>query len=228
MIRLHFLAYTSRRYDEDDRRAHHYQTREPLETHYDEREYFEDDAGLDDDELYPIPQRMAHSHPQEARLERTASQEYPAYHYQPESPAVISRHDQNRQSRTEPSRTEPSPPPQQVSMPKEINYDTLNDPNSFLYNQPLERRSTKTKIVDGDFESAPTQPQDRRTPTPSSPTSPSKPPIPVKPVILTSQHSDGNDNSSPGPSAADATQSTYATVDRSRKDTRRKAPPPPT
>lgn len=231
------LAYQSRRYEssrrEDIRRRSSRYQRD--EYQWNERDNFGDDP--DDDELYPSRHHLSNQSPQIARVERHPSEEYPTYHEPPDRPSEAIQQprfgDDQQQS---PSRENSAKP-----KTMEINYDTLNDPNSFLYNsdQRQERRSVKPKVYNIDFEGSasqtPVSPQQQQptpatghvsqpsTSTSSNLTSPSQ-----QPRELGNTDANTSDPTRANASASQLPEPTYAAVDHSKKTSRRTAPPPPT
>lgn len=211
------------------------------ESRYDEREFSDDPADGYDDELYPTPRRM--QQPEVARVERITSPQYATYHQASNIQADISRNDQNRESRK--SLPPPSLPPQESPpRPRVINYDTLNDPTSFLYseNAKLEKKSTKQKLVDINFENS--QDQDITAQTKVQPvvqpTSGSNQEVGSNSQLQSSMKNEVGDNDVPpskptvalenstSPNTTMPVEPTYSQFDRNRKEGRRRAPPPPT
>nr|XP_039267533.1 uncharacterized protein LOC120342669 [Styela clava] len=123
------------------------------------------------------------------------------------------------------SEPEQSPPQSNESIPKVIDYDTLHNPQSFLYNQDANRRP---EIHEINFEDpAPKAEETPRgenaAPDPHPPTT--SPPKTEDILRESEQVTTGKNNETNVPPQQQ--EPTYSQVDYSRKS-RRKAPPPPT
>lgn len=231
-------GYHSKRYHDEQQRERHYSSGEVEESRFDEREFSDDQADDYDDELYPTARRMQQPERQVARLEQNTPPQYPTYHQTTHSQTAISREDRNRESK----KSIPPPPPQESpSQQLVINYDTLNDPSSFLYskNEKMDKRSTKPKLVNINFEKPENQtpPAKEQTTARTESTglneerSGPQPQAAMTHGATVNTAAPANTESHQNATTASSSvpvEPTYSVIDRNRKEGRRRAPPPPT